>query len=204
MQPTVDASRVAALVVRRASASRAEQMSLIPITSLAFDSAGNLQLLPGAATGLLPGTDEYLLLDRDLLDQQIIDVNGHKIVRVNDVDLMWEQHPCGEASPSGEELRLKIAEVEVGVRGAVRRLLKGLPAAAVEKLAGRISARVIPWDFVDLIDRDPSRRVRLKIEQDRLSKMHPSDPGRHSGRAGRGGKPGAVHLARQRSCGRGA
>ena len=34
---------------------------------------------------------------------------------------------------------------------------------------------MIPWDFVDLIDRDPARRVRLKIEQDRLAKMHPSD-----------------------------
>lgn len=175
VQPTVDASRVEALVVRRASASRSDQMSLVPINSLALDAAGNLQLLPGAATSLLPGTDEYLLLDRDLLDQQIIDVNGHKIVRVNDVDLMWEQHECGEASQAGEELRLRIAEVEVGVRGAVRRLLKGLPAAAVDGLATRISARVIPWEFVDLIDRDPSRRVRLKIEQERLSQMHPSD-----------------------------
>ena len=34
---------------------------------------------------------------------------------------------------------------------------------------------VIPWDFVDLIDRDPARRVSLKIEQEKLSKMHPSD-----------------------------
>ena len=34
---------------------------------------------------------------------------------------------------------------------------------------------MIPWDFVDLIDRDPARRVKLKIEQDRLAKMHPSD-----------------------------
>ncbi len=175
VQPTVDASRVAALVVRLVSASRSEPMSLVPITSLALDAAGNLQLMPGAATSLMPATDEYLLLERDLLDQQIIDINGHKVVRVNDVDLMWEQHPCGEASHSGEELRLRIAEVEVGVRGAVRRLLKGLPAAAVDSLASRITARVIPWDFVDLIDRDPSRRVRLKIEQERLSQMHPSD-----------------------------
>ena len=175
VQPTVDASRVEALVVRRASASRSEQRSLVPITSLALDAAGNLQILQGAATSLMPRTDEYLLLDRDLLDQQIIDVNGHKVVRVNDVDLVWEQHACGEPSKDGEELRLKIAEVEVGVRGAVRRLLKGLPAGAIDSLADRITARVIPWDFVDLIDRDPSRRVRLKIEQDRLSKMHPSD-----------------------------
>lgn len=175
VQPTVDAARVAALVVRRASASRSEQMSLIPVTSLALDAAGNLRLLAGAETGLLPRTDEYLLLERDLLDQQIIDVHGHKVVRVNDVDLVWEQHACGEPSQAGEELRLKIAEVEIGVRGAVRRMLKGLPAAAVASLSCRITARVIPWEFVDLIDRDPARRVRLKIEQERLSEMHPSD-----------------------------
>ncbi len=175
VQPTVDASRVAALVVRRAGSTRAEQMSLVPIHSLALDAGGNLKLLAGAATALLPGTDEYLLLERDLLDQQIIDVHGHKVVRVNDVDLVWEQHACSEPSRPGEELRLKIAEVEVGVRGALRRLLKGLPANAVDTLACRINARVIPWEFVDLIDRDPARRVRLKIEQERLSEMHPSD-----------------------------
>jgi Mg/Co/Ni transporter MgtE len=45
----------------------------------------------------------------------------------------------------------------------------------VDRLACRIRPSVIPWDFVDLIDRDPARRVRLKIEQDKLSKMHPSD-----------------------------
>jgi magnesium transporter len=61
------------------------------------------------------------------------------------------------------------------MRGAVRRLLKGLPASSVDRIAARFSASIIPWDFVDLIDRDPSRRVRLKIEQDRLSQMHPSD-----------------------------
>ena len=72
-------------------------------------------------------------------------------------------------------LTLRIAEVEVGLRGAARRLLKGLPDRAVERVACRMRPVVIPWDFVDLIDRDPARRVRLKIEQDRLAKMHPSD-----------------------------
>ncbi|MEK6398461.1 MAG: CBS domain-containing protein, partial [Terriglobus sp.] len=104
---------------------------------------------------------------RDLLDQQIIDVHGHKVVRVNDVDLVWETQ--------AEDHRLRIAEVEVGMRGAVRRLLKGLPHTAVEAMAHRFQPRVIPWEFVDLIDRDPARRVRLKIEGDRLSSMHPSD-----------------------------
>ncbi len=61
------------------------------------------------------------------------------------------------------------------MRGAMRRLLKGLPPGTVEQVAARFRTSVIPWDFVDLIDRDPARRVRLKIEQDRLAKMHPSD-----------------------------
>ena len=59
------------------------------------------------------------------------------------------------------------------MRGAVRRLLKGLPKEPVDRIAARFGASCIPWDFVDLIDRDPARRVRLRVEQDRLSKMHP-------------------------------
>jgi magnesium transporter len=39
----------------------------------------------------------------------------------------------------------------------------------------RFGERVIPWGCVDLIERDPARRVRLKIGQDRLAKLHPSD-----------------------------
>ncbi len=147
-------------------------------------SAGNLRMRGEAAPKVLPKEDSYLMLERDLLDQQIIDVHGHKVVRVNDVELVWEPvaevgeklKPDSTAGPLvGHALSLRIAEVEVGTRGAVRRLLKGLPAGTVERVSGRFRTSVIPWDFVDLIDRDPSRRVRLKIEQDRLAKMHPSD-----------------------------
>jgi Mg/Co/Ni transporter MgtE len=53
--------------------------------------------------------------------------------------------------------------------------LKGLPASTVDRIADRFRPSVIPWKFVDLIDRDPARRVKLRIEQDRLSTMHPSD-----------------------------
>jgi len=110
------------------------------------------------------------------------------VVRVNDVDLVWEPvadagaAAASEPMPGGAEgpleghgLKLRIAEVEVGTRGAIRRLLKGLSAATVDRVAGRFGTSAIPWDFVDLIDRDPSRRVRLKIEQEKLAKMHPSD-----------------------------
>ena len=172
--PQVDASRVQALVVRRTGGPRDAQPALVPVTSLNRNGNGVLQLLEGSEPVAMQAGDDFLLLDRDLLDQQIIDVHGHKVVRVNDVDMVWE-HVTETGRPAAPQLVLRIAEVEVGLRGAMRRLLKGLPNRTVETVACRVRSSVIPWDFVDLIDRDPSRRVRLKIEQDRLSSMHPSD-----------------------------
>lgn len=116
---------------------------------------------PSEAEGLF-------LLERDLLDQQIIDVHGRKVVRVNDVDL----HP---ETTSGR-VQLKIGSVDVGPRGAIRRLLKGVvPMPALKLLLQKIPPRLIPWDFVDLIETDPARRVKLKISHDRLAKLHPAD-----------------------------
>src|ERR1051326_7444077 len=109
-----------------------------------------------------------LLLTRDLLDQQIIDVHGRKVVRVNDVDLNEE--------PLEGHVELRVASVDVGARGAVRRLLTGLvPRPALRALLAKIPPRMIPWEFVDLIETDPARRVRLKISHDRLAKLHPAD-----------------------------
>jgi Mg/Co/Ni transporter MgtE len=89
-------------------------------------------------------------------------------VRVNDVDFAVEQ--------SNGHLSLKISHVDIGARGAVRRLLKGaVPRAAMQALMQRLPAKVIPWDFVDLIETDPARRVKLKIEHEKLAKMHPAD-----------------------------
>jgi len=168
--PSVDAAHIYGLVLKLASAKRGDRRSLVPVNQLQLTPGGAMQLRDTARPAPLPDDDSYLLLERDLLDQQIIDVSGHKVVRVNDVDLVWEN--CLDDGP---DMSLRIAEVEVGMRGAVRRLLKGLPAASVDRISARFGPSIIPWDFVDLIDRDPARRVRLKIEQDRLSKMHPSD-----------------------------
>ena len=168
--PSTDSGHVQGVLVRLKTAKRGDSPSLVPISSMQISAAGTMQLLDGHSELQIVKGDEFLLLERDLLDQQIIDVHGHKVVRVNDVDLVWE--PDKEGAPG---LSLRIAEVEVGVRGAIRRLLKGLPPAVVERLSAQIKSSVIPWDFVDLIDRDPSRRVKLKIEQERLSRMHPSD-----------------------------
>ncbi len=173
VSPQVDSSRVLSFVVQRKGAGRGSKPSLVPVSSLKREATGELKLVEGAAVAVvMESAEDFLLLERDLLDQQIIDVNGHKIVRVNDVALVWETSP--DTREPGV-LVLRIAEVEVGLRGAARRLLKGLPDRAVESVALRLRPVVIPWDFVDLIDRDPARRVRLKIEQEKLARMHPSD-----------------------------
>ena len=172
--PSVDSAHVYGIVLKLVSAKRGERPSVIPIAQLQLNPAGALQLRETAHPTPMPDDENYLLLERDLLDQQIIDVHGHKVVRVNDVDLVWENREP-DSMVSGQALSLRISEVEVGMRGAVRRLLKGLPKEPVNAIAARFGASCIPWDFVDLIDRDPARRVRLNIEQDRLSKMHPSD-----------------------------
>lgn len=182
VSPSLDTAHVHGLVVRLAARKRGDHSSLILVADLELTPAGAIRLCGQASYSALQEDETYLFLERDLLDQQIIDVHGHKVVRVNDVNLQWEREGDADPSALGERAEakpvshaLRIAEVEVGMRGALRRLLKGLPISTVDQLANRFSPSVIPWDFVDLIDRDPSRRVRLKIEQDRLSQMHPSD-----------------------------
>ena len=179
--PQEDDNHVRALVMRPVGFGRTAR-SMAAVGDLELKNGSGLRLKAGAQTEPMPKEDAFLMLERDLLDQQIIDVSGRKVVRVNDVDLVWETgNGAGDAAEGDSHrhddgiLRLRIAEVEVGTRGAVRRLLKGLPQGTVERIAGQFRTTLIPWDFVDLIDRDPARRVKLKIEQDRLAKMHPSD-----------------------------
>lgn len=162
--PQEDPARVHALVVR----SRSGDRLLLWPNFTAISPRQVRASIPLSEWAPFNGAEGLLLLERDLLDQQIIDVHGRKVVRVNDVDF--------QQAFSNNETMLKILEVDVGLRGAVRRLLKGLvPGRALEGLVSTLPPRVIPWEFVDLIETDPSRRVKLKIAHDRLALLHPAD-----------------------------
>jgi len=50
-----------------------------------------------------------------------------------------------------------------------------LPRASLESLSRKLAPHGIPWGFVDVIEVDPARRVKLRIEHERLAEMHPSD-----------------------------
>ncbi len=158
-----DAGKVAGLVLKTRAG-----LSIVPSQDVMETPAGTLELRSSGALVPLADQGNYLYLQQDLVDRQIIDIHGRKVVRVNDVDLEWMGH-------GGAHL-LRVAEVEVGLRGAFRRVFKGLlPRASLETLSRKFHARGIPWQFVDVIEVDPARRVKLRIEHERLAQMHPSD-----------------------------
>ncbi len=162
LTPAEDRARVSALIVRTKNGDRVLPFSYV------LSVNGGVRASSPSADWSPPEAEGLFLLERDLLDQQIIDVHGRKVVRVNDVDLHQE---TGDG-----QLKLKIGAVDVGIRGAVRRLLKGaVPMAALRLVLHRIPPRLIPWEFVDLIETDPARRVKLKISHERLARLHPAD-----------------------------
>lgn len=113
--------------------------------------------------------DEYMLrIGRDLLDQQIIDVNGRKVVRVNDVTFELRKE-------NGHDV-LWVLEVDVGIRSMLRRVLQGfVPRRWIRRLQSPIPPSSIRWEFCNIVEPDPQRRLRLNITNERLESLHPAD-----------------------------
>jgi sporulation protein YlmC with PRC-barrel domain/CBS domain-containing protein len=114
-------------------------------------------------------SDEYMLrMVRDLLDQQIIDAQGRKVVRINDVTFERMVEDGGDA--------LWVLEIDIGIRSIFRRLLQGIvPPRVVRRLQGRIAPHSIRWEFCNILEADPQRRLRLNISNRLLEDMHPAD-----------------------------
>jgi magnesium transporter len=108
---------------------------------------------------------DEVLLHRDLLNKQIVDTQGMKVVRVNDLKL----------SESKNELRLLGAEV--GIRGILRGIspvLESAVAWTVAKLGAPMHENLIAWNYMDLLERDLSQ-VKLSVTHKRLHELHPAD-----------------------------
>ena len=78
-----DAGKVAGLVLKTRTG-----LAIVPSQEIMETPAGTLEL---RSADLVPLKDEgnYIYLQQDLVDRQIIDIHGRKVVRVNDVDLEW-------------------------------------------------------------------------------------------------------------------
>jgi len=114
-------------------------------------------------------SDEYMLrLVRDLLDQQIIDGQGRKVVRVTDVTFKINHDPGNDV--------INIVDVDIGLRSMFRRLAQGvLPRRLIRRLQVVIPPRSIRWEHCSILEADPQRRLRLNISNKILEEMHPAD-----------------------------
>src|SRR6202167_3495463 len=167
LAPQEDRDRIASFIVKTKSGNRVLPYSAVSTIDADIHTSTNPADWPAAN-----GAEGLFLLERDLLDQQVIGIDGRKFVRVNDVDLQIDATPDAGRSHA----ILRIQSVDIGVRGAIRRLLRGLaPRAALHVLLERIPPRTIPWSFVDLIETDPARRVKLKLSHEGLATLHPAD-----------------------------
>jgi sporulation protein YlmC with PRC-barrel domain/CBS domain-containing protein len=113
--------------------------------------------------------DEYMLrIARDLLDQQIIDVNGRKVVRINDITFEIRKE-------NGSDV-LAVLEVDIGIRSMVRRLLQGVVRRRwIRRLQAPIPPNSIRWEFCNIVEPDPQRRLRLNVSNEKLERLHPAD-----------------------------
>ncbi|WP_165062177.1 magnesium transporter [Adlercreutzia sp. ZJ154] len=181
-KPVVDSGKEKIGVVSDLAISTGEMFPRI--TSLAFKGPGNVPFMiswrkyvdkfdddgitlavesPDIRFSYLQPTE--VLLARDLMNRQIVDTQGMKVVRVNDLKL----------SPSGTQLRLLGAEV--GARGILRGLhpLLERAAVAISKLfRHKLDEQIIAWNYMDLLDRDLSE-VQLSVTHRRLDELHPAD-----------------------------
>ncbi|MGD0472076.1 MAG: CBS domain-containing protein [Candidatus Velthaea sp.] len=134
-------------------------MRIVPIAEVSVDRNGPL-LLDAFPTIASPSDDDALYLVEDLLDKQIVDVDGRKVVRINDLEL---------AMTGGT---LRVVAAEVGVAGLLRRLGAGRVA---RDLVDRVPRNLIAWNNVAPIrDLNPNE-IKLSVSEGRLSRLHPSD-----------------------------
>jgi magnesium transporter len=114
-------------------------------------------------------SDEYMLrVVRDLLDQQIIDAEDRKVVRVTDITFRIEKQAAGEV--------LLIEDIDIGLRAVLRRLAQGvLPPKWIRRIQAPIQPHSIAWDKCTILEADPMRRLRLNISNKLLEEMHPAD-----------------------------
>ncbi len=165
VDPSQNALRVASYLVRtpkrKALCITYDQMQSISVRSIQTR-------VPADEVRCYAPDEGLLRVKKDVLDQQVIDVDDRKVVRVNDVDF--------DIQPSDGHTELRIVAANVGMGAAVRRLLQGLAAKHnIRLISGLFPSKTIPWEVVNLIEPNSARRVRLRISYDRLAQLHPAD-----------------------------
>jgi magnesium transporter len=108
-------------------------------------------------------SDTEILVKRDILDKQIVDVDGAKVVRVNDIKLgKYKEFLC-------------ILSVDIGLSGLLRRLgFERFGKKVASFLKKEVPRQEISWEYVQPLELNVSR-LALTMAHDQLSEMHPAD-----------------------------
>ncbi len=107
--------------------------------------------------------EKDLLLVRDILDKQIVDVNGVKVVRVNDVKL------------EGYDTEAVVIAVDVGMRGILRRLGFERGGEDLMRLFKKhLPYNLISWNYIQPFE-PKLTKISLTVPRQMLSELHPAD-----------------------------
>lgn len=131
---------------------------------LPSDATAPIVLLPGA---VLPETIPLLAnemrLAKNILDKKVVDTQGRRVIRVNDLLLEWDNGAY------------RVSRVEVGVRSLLRRLLPKRVIQWLETRLGRTIARdSVAWEHIEPIETELTR-ARKQAVFTKLAQLHPAD-----------------------------
>lgn len=109
-------------------------------------------------------SDHEILLKRDVLDKQIVDISGMRIIRVNDVKLTFVKNG------------IVTIGVDIGPTGLLRRLgLIGICKKIATLFKKKIPEQIVSWQFVEPIGLKHQSKIKLSVPYAKLSILHPAD-----------------------------
>jgi CBS domain-containing protein/sporulation protein YlmC with PRC-barrel domain len=124
-----------------------------------FDLTGIKLKGPLLEERLIPMQPDEIYMRKWLMDKQIIDIKGAKVVRVNDIKVYWLQS-------NGRKYLLPVA-VDIGLRGLARRL-------GVEFLFKKRPEQLVSWQSIQHLE-EKTANLKLVSERAQLEKLHPAD-----------------------------
>lgn len=150
-------------VVEAISVQRKDGILMIPYSSIAALTSAAIPLKQRLEdVPSYDSSDQDIHLMRDVMDKQIIDTEGARVVRVNDLELLRVSDT------------FLVSNVDVGGMGILRRV--GISKRA-QDVASRLHVRLrkgfISWDDIELLRYDQS--MRLKVPREMIADLHPAD-----------------------------
>ncbi|MFA6000592.1 MAG: CBS domain-containing protein [Thermoleophilia bacterium] len=124
-----------------------------------FEESQTLLRLPSEQLEAVEPGEGEIFLAGDILDKQIVDTEGHKLIRVNDLQL---------ARANGS---LRVVGVDISGGAIMRRL--GLSKLA-ERFSRRVEPRLLDWKTVEPVSGEASG-MKLQLTHDKLALLHPAD-----------------------------